>query len=218
MLPRKSALQYLKLNDIVEGSESRENSDEKHQLSSRHLELLANLSSSNEQSLRFWAMCELTNVLASWGHRVNGYLHSCPCHPVRHEKEKQQPSQKRKRKFLEDVMQREDDASCPMAGRMGVALASGYIQVALANLKAAGIPAGAQDCLDGLDDLGSPSAKSLLENFESAKSRLAFRTTQVFGYWSELPWALLMVMRPFVETFSSPEEAGSMGFQLSVQY
>ena len=46
-----------------------------------------------------------------------------------------------------------------------------------------------------------------MSNFQAAKSRLTFRMTQSFGYWTRLPWALLMIMRPYVETFSSPEEA-----------
>ena len=82
VLSRKAALQYLKLNDIAQSGERDSGESDKHQLSSRHLELLANLSASNEQSLRFWTTAGLTMILATWGHRVSGYLHSCPCHPL----------------------------------------------------------------------------------------------------------------------------------------
>ena len=207
VLSRKAALQYLKLNDIAQSGERDSGESDKHQLSSRHLELLANLSASNEQSLRFWTTAGLTMILATWGHRVSGYLHSCPCHPLPSNKDaNRERAKQRDRLWFQDVMTKPEDACCPMAGRMAVALASGYAQHALDNLKCAGIPAALQNSLDDLNSFGNDGGTRLMSNFQAAKSRLTFRMTQSFGYWTRLPWALLMIMRPYVETFSSPEE------------
>lgn len=208
VLSRKAALQYLKLNDIAQSGERDSGESDKHQLSSRHLELLANLSASNEQSLRFWTTAGLTMILATWGHRVSGYLHSCPCHPLPSNKDaNRERAKQRDRLWFQDVMTKPEDACCPMAGRMAVALASGYVQHALDNLKRAGVPASLQNSLDDLNSFGNDGGTRLMSNFQAAKSRLTFRMTQSFGYWTRLPWALLMIMRPYVETFSSPEEA-----------
>eukprot|EP00438_Fugacium_kawagutii_P030653 Skav221859 [mRNA] locus=scaffold1175:374498:380999:- [translate_table: standard] len=209
VLPRKNALQYLKLNDIVEGSQRGDTGgdNEKFQLSSRHLELLANLSSNNEQSLRFWATAGLAGVLASWGHSVSKALHSCPCHQ---RDPKRTTRKKRGRHVFEDVMTREETSVCPMAGRIGVMLASGYIEHSLQALKQVGIPDHTQAVLDDLD---AGNRQSLLGSFLTAKSRLTYRMKQSFGYWTQLPWALLMIMRPFVETFTNAEEALEFEFK-----
>ena len=100
VLPRKAALQYLKLDDIVDGEVSARDPSgecEQFQLSSRHLELLANLSKSNEQSNSFWALAGLSSVLASWGHDVSKFLHSCPCHPPEKSDERERKPKKKKR-------------------------------------------------------------------------------------------------------------------------
>jgi len=155
VLPRKAALQYLKLDDIVDGEASARDPSgecEKFQLSSRHLELLANLSKSNEQSNSFWALAGLGSVLASWGHDVSNFLHSCPCHPPEKSEERERKTKKRRGTMVEDIMHREDDTSCPMGGRMGVAMASGYMRRAVDNLKRAQVPEHTQTVLDALSE------------------------------------------------------------------
>ena len=212
VLPRKAALQYLKLDDIVDGEASARDPSgecEKFQLSSRHLELLANLSKSNEQSNSFWALAGLGSVLASWGHDVSNFLHSCPCHPPEKSEQRERKTKKRRGTMVEDIMHREDDTSCPMGGRMGVAMASGYMRRAVDNLKRAQVPEHTQTVLDALSE---ETRMSLLNCFQAAKSRLTYRVTQSFGYWTQLPWALLMIMRPFVETFKCAEKAGNLWF------
>ena len=212
VLPRKDALQYLKLDDIVDGEASARDPSgecEKFQLSSRHLELLANLSKSNEQLNSFWALAGLGSVLASWGHDVSNFLHSCPCHPPEKSEQRERKTKKRRGTMVEDIMHREDDTSCPMGGRMGVAMASGYMRRAVDNLKRAQVPEHTQTVLDALSE---ETRMSLLNCFQAAKSRLTYRVTQSFGYWTQLPWALLMIMRPFVETFKCADEAGNLWF------
>ena len=213
VLPRKSALQYLKLNDILEGSTRDDvgGDGEKHQLSSRHLELLATLVEHNEKSCRFWALAGLANVLASWMHQVTRFLHGCPCHPNFKDDSEKQPKKRRKLDldcFFEHNA--DEEASCPMLGRMAVPLASGFVKHSLQALSCAQIPAHTQEAIDDLnrmEGLEGSSGTMLLSHFEAARSRITFRMKQNFGYWTQLPWALLMVMRPFVLTFASPDEA-----------
>ena len=50
------------------------------------------------------------------------------------------------------------------------------------------------------------AANELLGEFQAAVSKVTFRMGQSFGYWRELPWALLMIMQPYVVTFSSLAE------------
>lgn len=54
--------------------------------------------------------------------------------------------------MVEDIMHREDDTSCPMGGRMGVAMASGYMRRAVDNLKRAQVPEHTQTVLDALSE------------------------------------------------------------------
>ena len=217
-MPRQSALQYLKLHDFLGGSERQGqpmSQDEKHMLSARHLELLANLcddTGTNAQSLKFWAMCGLAKCLANWGHSVTGFLHGCPCHPIVPGLERQP---KRRKKYRQDEVEQAlfDDRQsnsnvCPMTGRMAVPLASGFAQLAVQELRSLNIPSHVRDVIKKLNDIDeSRQGDVLMEEFSIATSRLSYRMKQSFGYWSELPWALLILMRPYVESFSDAAEA-----------
>ena len=76
-------------------------------------------------------------------------------------------------------------------------------------LNAVGIPAHVQQALRQLEVADAGAASELMDGFKTAAGRISFRMKQAFGYWKELPWALLVIMRPWVEYFSSSEEAMS---------
>ena len=96
---------------------------------------------------------------------------------------------------------------CAMEGRMCVPLAAGLAEVAIQRLNAIGIPAHVQQALRQLEVADAGAARELMDGFKTAVGRISFRMKQAFGYWKELPWALLVIMRPWVEYFSSSEEA-----------
>lgn len=54
-----------------------------------------------------------------------------------------------------------------------------------------------------------------MRQYQFAIGRLAFRTKQNFSYWSELPWALCMLMRPFLEEFPSLHHATWLGLAVA---
>ena len=99
--------------------------------------------------------------------------------------------------------------ACPMAGRMAVPLACGLMTALQDKLKNELRPP-AQASLKQLRDADAEEAAKLMNDFQTALGRVRARCTQVFAYWDELPWALVMVMRPFVEQFSSDAEAGHL--------
>ena len=220
--PRKAALEFLKLRDFSSAAAERDNpsQNESHQLSSKHLELLTNLCDDGSiTARRFWAMCGLTKILSDWGHQVSGYLHGCPCHDVGDRPKKKQ----RRRKDVEFLERKEEELqheTCPMAGRMAVPLAAGYPKMAMQVLQsqASNFPVHVQTALRKYCESDSAGGELLLENFRAAVGRLTFRMTQTFSYWNALPWVLLMIMQPFVMSFSSAEEAGAQVCSLMLSF
>ena len=215
--PRQSALEFLKLKDFANAADERDNpaQNEQHQLSSKQLELLTNLCDGGPKARCFWAMCGLTKILSDWGHQVSGFLHGCPCHDA-----KERPKKRRRKdlEFLEGEEAKELEESCPMTGRMAVPLAAGYAKFALQSLKssAATFSPHVQVALQKLFDSDRSEGELLMDNFQTAVSRLTFRMTQSFGYWNELPWSLLMVMQPFVMRFTTAAEARSETMGLGI--
>lgn len=208
--PRKRALEFLKLKDFSTAAAERDNPShtEQHQLSSKHLELLSNLCDDGPGARRFWAMCGLAKILSDWGHGVSRFLHGCPCHDMNDR------PKKRKKKDVDFLARKEaedKEAACPMAGRMAVPLAAGYPKLALEalNSEAGNLSPHLQSDLNKLFDIDRAGGELLMNNFHLAIARLTFRMTQTFGYWSELPWSILMIAQPYVLKFSSAEEAGT---------
>ena len=205
-VPREKALQFLKLHDF--SSPAAKEDENQHQLSAKHLELLQELGHENKRSCRFWAIAGLCRILAHWGHNVTGYLHGCLCHQG---KVAQEPSKKKRKKDPEHLRRLEEEAArqkCPMAGRMGVALACGYHKRAIQDLQGATIPSHVQQAVHKLNSIDDARAGDvLMDRYRTAISRLTFRMGQAFGHWDDLPWALLIVMRPYVDTFTTAEEA-----------
>ena len=102
---------------------------------------------------------------------------------------------------------------CPMKGRMAVALASGFAEQAVEHLQSLkNLSHRQQNALRNLRQKGQEgeaAANKLLSCYHAAIGRLAFRMGQSFGYWSQLPWALLMIAKPFVAKFESTVEAAA---------
>ena len=190
VLPRKQAFMYLRLDDFTSSASSRNPEDDDDSLTVQQMQLLANLSEDCLESAEFWAIAELCQSLAAWGHWFSGVSHGCPCHSLAERRES-------------------TTFSCAMTGRTGVLLACGLPQVALTKLDDARshLPSSARAAINSLrsfdsdDGKGFAIARRLLDEYNVAISKLKFRTTQSFGYWGQLPWSLLMVMRPFVERF-----------------
>jgi len=194
--PRKQAFLLLRLDDFADkGNRDADNSGDGSLLSAAQTELLRSLSASGSvEAALFWCTCDFARLLADWGHWFSRTAHGCPCHPKGFQKKRRDPS-------------------CPMTGRTAVLFASGFAEAAIGKLRAisAGqMPAHAREALKELTALDPAAANSLMEDFQSAISRLVFRTQQNFGYWTKLPWSLLMIMRPFLETFSSEEDAAGL--------
>lgn len=215
ILTRKQPLSLLSLDDVDPDPRqvSSPNPNISDMLTPTEVHLLQCLSNrdSNSGSI-FWATAGLAKVLADWGHWFSYTVHHCPCHLGQEKEEKPRKrgrtALKRKPSGLE-VAEREQplkaawDTSkspCPMIGRTAVLLASGLPELAIERLRSLSVPPSVQQTLDTLDEATS---SDLLRQFRLAISRLAFRTKQNFSYWSQLPWSLLMVMRPFVEYFHS---------------
>ena len=200
--PRQQCLAYLKLEELSGGREDGDGQDAAL-LSSNQLELLAGLCGDavhNVDSLKFWALTGLARLLADWGARFSWSLHSCPCHPRRLRRSEVDEAAKSGKRGGKTV-------PCAMEGRMCVPLAAGLAEVAIQRLNAIGIPAHVQQALRQLEVADAGAARELMDGFKTAVGRISFRMKQAFGYWKELPWALLVIMRPWVEYFSSSEEA-----------
>ena len=187
LLPRKQALEYMKLQDLGEQGDK--------ELTARELELLGNITQHKDslEALRFWATAELAKQLANWGHRVSGVLHGCPCHPER-----------RGRRRLDDGQ--DPPPICSMAGRMGVPLANGIVYMLLGKLTDLVLSQSSQAAVTKMETHFPAETQSLLNSFTTARAKIRLRTEQVFSYWGELPWSMLSIMRPFVEVFENPQE------------
>ncbi|CAE7327274.1 CELA2A, partial [Symbiodinium sp. CCMP2456] len=201
--PRQQCLAYLKLEELSGGRDDGDGQDAAL-LSSNQLELLAGLCGDavhNVAALKFWALTGLARLLADWGARFSWSLHSCPCHPRRLRRSELDKADKAAQSGKGKTV------PCQMEGRMCVPLAAGLAEVAIHRLNAIGIPAHVQQALRQLEAADAGAARELMDGFKTAVSRISFRMKQAFGYWKELPWALLVIMRPWVEYFSSEEEA-----------
>lgn len=190
VIPRKEAFQLLKLDDLLSPSSSAEQDGEA--LSAYQLELLAELSqTTKKRSAQFWATAALADALAKWGHWFTGTLHGCPCHNASEWKELSKHK------------------TCPMTGRTAVLLASGLPQLAIQQLEhlRQRMPAAVRQPLAALEAIDRDAADKLVRDFHTAVARLRFRTLQNFSYWQELPWALIMLMRPFLDRFDDDSQA-----------
>ena len=192
ILPRQAALKLLRLDDLLQGAQMSHTADSEHSLSQAEYEMLRCMQTQNDTSTRFWAMASLCQQLADWGRWFSVMMHSCPCRC----NEAKEAGQSQRKK------------SCPMIGRTAVLLAAGLPDVALAALRqiSARLPQHVQEAISNLQQQNPTESQELLRDFNTAIGRLAFRTKQNFSYWQELPWALLIVMRPWVEKFDSMEE------------
>ena len=212
VMPRQEALRYMRMDVFGAGSDKSGGDDEPGEpLSSSHLELLRNICDPNSLDGQiFWVMGHLCRRLASWGHDVSGFLHGCLCHTMqdRREEKEAKSQNKRKRPTIADSAE-----ECPMKGRMAVALAAGFAEEAIEQLQALKVPSRAQRALRTLraSSQGAEAAANLLGSYSAAVGRLTFRMKQSFGYWSQLPWSLLMCMKPFMAKFSTAEEVTVRG-------
>lgn len=107
---------------------------------------------------------------------------------------------------------------CPMIGRTGVLLAGGLAELAVQRLRNLSLPPDARASLDVLAAVDKTASDALMQEFELASGRLAFRTQQNFSYWKELPWALMMIMRPFIEQFQSESQVVCLGLALILTF
>ena len=134
--------------------------------------------------MRFWATAGLTMILATWGHRVSGYLHPCPCHPLRPDKDANRERAKQRDRFwFQDVMSK-PGCELPHSRQDGGHPCFRLCTACSRNLKCAGIPAALRNSLDELNSFGNDNdgGTYLMSNFQAAKSRLMFRMAQSFGY------------------------------------
>ena len=195
LLPRKHALSFMSLRDLAERDDK--------EMSHRELDLLGDLTAAESMpALRFWATAALAKQLADWGHRVSGVLHGCPCHPRGRTDSACRSSSSSSSSISNSSNQ------CPMAGRMAVPLAVGLMDWAQSKLSDSVLKPPTQAALNEFSNKHPEEAQTLLRSWQLTVSRMRARASQVFSYWGELPWALLAVMRPFVETFHSQQEAG----------
>ena len=65
----------------------------------------------------------------------------------------------------------------------------------------------ASACDSALEAIDRDAADKLVRDFHTAVARLRFRTQQNFSYWQELPWALILLMRPFLDRFDDDSQA-----------
>ena len=219
--PRQHALQYMQLDSFGEAREDGDG-DSMHVHEVYSLDLIADVcDASSVEGAEFWLMCGLCRSLASWGHRFSGMLHGCLCHT--HEEKMEAKRKQRKRSASADadvlclpgslVSIADDSAAvpekCPMEGRMAVALAGGLHEEAIAGLQggARNLSRHTQLALDRLKRLDASRASDVLDCFQTAVGKMAFRTKQSFSYWLQLPWSLVALAKPFVARFSSPDEA-----------
>ena len=100
-------------------------------------------------------------------------------------------------------------AHCPMEGRMAVALACGFHEEAIDMLRkdSAALPRHTQRVVDKLSQLDQDRASAVMDNYQTAVARICFRMKQSFSYWTQLPWSLLMLARPFVDRFENASQA-----------
>ena len=237
-MPRQEALRYMRL-DIFNTADSARvaaaDNEPGEMLSSGHLELLQKICDETSLDAQvFWAMAHLCKRLADWGNKVSGFLHGCLCHDRQKEKETRATERSSKSKKGSAGAESEyqlastsaasvSDAAetgggicakdCPMKGRMAVALAAGFAQQAAEHLQTLkNLSHRQQSALRNLrrsGQDGEAAANRLLSCYHAAIGRLSFRMGQSFGYWTQLPWALLMIAKPFVAKFESAEEAAS---------
>lgn len=205
IMGRKAALQLLRLDDILQGEQASKTSSE-FSLSKSEYEMLRCMQTEGKTAAHFWMMAELCMQLAEWGKWFSVTLHSCPCRCKTHQDDGSHS--KSKSKSSKCGRSEASSTSCPMIGRTSVLLASGLPDVAVTSLRqiSNSLPHGVQEAISKLQELDCEASQSLLEDFNTAIGRLAFRTEQVFSYWQQLPWALVMVMRPWVERFDSKAE------------
>ena len=71
--------------------------------------------------------------------------------------------------------------TCPMAGRMGAMLASGYVDVAIEGLRQCRVPPHVHNAVRNLNSACAGAGDCLMDNFKFALSRLAFRMSQSFA-------------------------------------
>ena len=222
--PRQHAMQYMQLDSFGDGRQDGDEDsvpfDEVYSL-----DLIAEVcDASSIKGAEFWLMCGLCRSLAAWGHRFSGMLHGCPCHTHEEKMEAKSKGKQRKRSAAtasEDVLCLPGSflpvatdgvavpEKCPMEGRMAVALAGGLHEEAVAGLQesARKLSRHTQLALERLQGLDASRASAVLDCFQTAVGRMAFRTNQSFSYWLQLPWALLALAKPFVARFDSPDEA-----------
>lgn len=182
----------LSLDDFSGVPASAAGEPEEEHLSTYQLQLLSDLSKNSTFSAWFWAMSDFTYLLAKWARWLSGVLHGCPCHS-----------------YLERKDLAQNRETCPLTGRTGVLLASGLPQLAVEELNKLGtrVPSHCRQSLQALSNADPESAQRLTHEFQMAVAKLRFRVQQNFSYWRDLPWSLLMLVRPFFQRFDNAAAA-----------
>ena len=201
IVPRRAALEFLKLDDLLQGENSSK-ADSEHSLSKAEWEMLRCMQSDQRHATLFWTMAGLCQQLAQWGKGFAFQLHSCPCRCKEKKKTELGRSQD------SPVGGSKPSKPCPMIGRTGVLLASGLADAAICELRniTNAFPAHLTESVAALRTADPEQARKLMNDFQGSIGRIAFRAGQHFSYWNDLPWSLLMVMRPYVERFDTPTE------------
>lgn len=184
VLDRTKALSFIDLGSI-----------QAKDLCDTELKCITNTLSPNRSSAFFWVMARYVFSLASWGHRFMGWLHGCPCHQTREERE---TFQERMRKEHKSIV-------CPMAARMSVPLALGGARRFSQELDQVGLRksdalVAAEERLSCEYEDGADACRLIFDEFCMAKSQMAFRLQLTFDFWLELPWAIVSLMAPWVSS------------------
>ena len=150
----------------------------------------------NRASAWFWLMAEYVYKLASWGHKLMGFLHGCPCHPSSESRKQLQKQRKQAGK----------DPTCPMAARMLIPLSLGCIRHFEEELQQVGLVKSdevhaAEQALDEYPD-GSSVCDSIYQEFCTAKNQMMFRLRLTFSCWTQLPWSIFAIMEPWARSES----------------
>lgn len=145
----------------------------------------------NHGAAVFWVTAEYVFLLASWGHKLMGYLHGCPCHPT---------AESRKA-FQQQRRAAGQTEASPMSARMLVPLALGSLGMFQTDLHQRGLLKhdtllAAETALLQFEG-GQAECAAVALDFFNAKQQMHFRLRLTCSFWTELPWAIFGVMKPW---------------------
>ena len=146
--------------------------EESHDLDPQDLQFLTALASDTKAAQVFWTTCFLLQPLVDYGHGVSVWLHSCPCGCIR-----------------------ENPATppCPLKGRRSIELACGKVDDFLAKLERVSLTKWASEAHSALLKVDHGIATALLNDWNTAKSKIHLRIKQTLGYWKNPPWSILRI-------------------------